>query len=120
MTDERIIGFLREAEAGVAVKDLCRKHGFSDASYSLWRSKFGGMSVPGKPNQNACIESFSGRLRDECLNENWFANLLHTRAVIKPWRREHNEGGPKKVFGGLTPAAYAKRMAEIGYPNPGL
>ena len=41
----RITGFLREAEAGVAVKDLCRRHGFSEASYYLWRSKFGGMSV---------------------------------------------------------------------------
>ena len=45
-TEEQIIGFLREAEAGVAVKDLCRKHGLSEASYYLWRSKFGGMSVP--------------------------------------------------------------------------
>ena len=45
-SEEQIIGFLREAEAGVAVKDLCRKHGFSEASYYLWRSKFGGMSVP--------------------------------------------------------------------------
>ena len=75
---------------------------------------------PGKPNQNAYIESFNGRLRDECLNEHWFANLLHARAVIEPWRREYNEERPKKVLGGLTPAAYAKRMAEIGYPNPGL
>ena len=39
------MGFLREADAGIPVKDLCRKHGFSDASYYLWRSKFGGMSV---------------------------------------------------------------------------
>ena len=75
---------------------------------------------PGKPNQNAYIESFNGRLRDECLNEHWFVNLLHARAVIEPWRREYNEERPKKVLGGLTPAAYAKRMAEIGYPNPGL
>ena len=45
-TEEQIIGFLREAEAGLAVKELCRKHGFSEASYYLWRSKFGGMSVP--------------------------------------------------------------------------
>ena len=44
-SEEQIIGFLREAEAGMAVKDLCRKHGFSEASYYLWRSKFGGMSV---------------------------------------------------------------------------
>ena len=44
-TEAPIIGFLREAEAGLPVKDLCRRHRFSEASYSLWRSKFGGMSV---------------------------------------------------------------------------
>ena len=42
-TEEQIIGFLREAEAGLPIKDLCRRHGFSEASYYLWRSKFGGM-----------------------------------------------------------------------------
>jgi putative transposase len=44
-TEEKIIGFLREAEAGLAVAELCRRHGFSEASYYLWRSKFGGMNV---------------------------------------------------------------------------
>lgn len=44
-TDEQIIGFLKEAEAGTAVKELCRKHGFSDAAFYGWRSKFGGMEV---------------------------------------------------------------------------
>ena len=44
-TEEQIIGFLREGDRGVPVKELCRKHGFSDASYYLWRSKFGGMDV---------------------------------------------------------------------------
>ena len=44
-SEEQIIGFLREAQAGMAVKDLCRRHGFSEASYYLWRSKFGGMTV---------------------------------------------------------------------------
>jgi transposase-like protein len=44
-TEEQIIGFLREAEAGLAVAELCRRHGFSDVSYYLWRSKFGGMSA---------------------------------------------------------------------------
>lgn len=44
-TEGQIVGFLREADAGVAVKDLCRKHRFSEASYNLWRRKFGGMSV---------------------------------------------------------------------------
>lgn len=45
-TEEQIIGFLREADAGMPIKELCRRHGFSEASYYLWRSKFGGMSVP--------------------------------------------------------------------------
>ena len=44
-SEEKIIGFLREAEAGMPVKDLCRRHGFSEASFYLWRSKFGGMGV---------------------------------------------------------------------------
>ncbi len=43
--EEQIIGVLREAEAGMPIAELCRKHGFSEASYYLWRSKFGGMSV---------------------------------------------------------------------------
>ncbi|MBB6093652.1 transposase InsO family protein [Povalibacter uvarum] len=292
-TEEQIIGFLREADAGVPVKDLCRKHGFSEASYYLWRSKFGGMDVsdakrlkaleaenaklkkllaeamlenevrvkrseksgertgptgagalddtvnhkrvdrlyaleklqikrrrrkkvpvadrqplirpeaanevwsmdfvfdrvaggraiknlvivddatheavaivpahsisgqqvvrilerigadrglpriirtdngkefcgkamltwahergialrliePGKPNQNAYVESFNGRFRDECLNEHWFTSLAHAQVVIETWRREYNEERPKKALGGLTPAAYAKQLA---------
>ena len=44
-TEEQIIGFLREADAGLAVKELCRKHGFSEPSYYAWKAKFGGMSV---------------------------------------------------------------------------
>lgn len=65
---------------------------------------------PGKPNQNAYIESFNGRLRDECLNEHWFPNLLHARTEIETWRREYNEERPKKALGGLTPAEYAKQL----------
>lgn len=65
---------------------------------------------PGKPNQNAYIESFNGRLRDECLNEHWFTSLAHAQVVIEAWRREYNEERPKKGLGGLTPAAYAERL----------
>ena len=67
---------------------------------------------PGKPNQNAYIESFNGRLRDECLNEHWFLNLAHAQTLIETWRREYNEERPKKALGGLTPAAYARQLAE--------
>lgn len=67
---------------------------------------------PGKPNQNAYIESFKGRVRDECLNEHWFTSLTHARSVIEAWRREYNEERPKRVLDGLTPAEYARRLAE--------
>jgi len=76
---------------------------------------------PGKPNQNAYIESFNGRLRDECLNENWFASLHHAQVVIETWRREYNEERPKRSLGGLTPAAYARQLAaKAATVNPGL
>jgi len=67
---------------------------------------------PGKPNQNAYIESFNGRLRDECLNEHWFVSLAHAKTVIEAWRREYNEERPKKSLGGLTPSAYARQLAD--------
>ena len=66
---------------------------------------------PGKPNQNAYVESFNGRLRDECLNEHWFTSLLHARLEIERWRREDNEERPKQGLGGLTPTQYAKHLA---------
>jgi putative transposase len=60
-SEEQIIGFPREVEAGMSVKDLCRKHGFSEASYYLWRSKFGGMSVP-EAKRLKDLETENGRL----------------------------------------------------------
>jgi len=65
---------------------------------------------PGKPNQNAYIESFNGRLRDECLNEHWFLNLDHARSILAIWQREYNEERPKKGLGGLTPSQYADQL----------
>ena len=65
---------------------------------------------PGTPTQNASVESFNGRFRDECLNEHWFTSLAHTQVLIEAWRREYHEERPKKGLGGLTPAQYAKRL----------
>ena len=67
---------------------------------------------PGQPWRNGYIESFNGRLRDECLNEHWFTSLPHAQAIIEAWRREYNEERPKKGLGGLTPAQYAKQLTE--------
>ena len=61
-TEEQIIGFLREAEAGLAVAELCRRHGFSEASYYLWRSKFGGMNVSDAKRLKE-LEAENGRLK---------------------------------------------------------
>ena len=73
---------------------------------------------PGKPTENGFIESFNGRLRDECLNEHWFTGLLHARTVIEEWRKEYNEERPKRSLGGLTPAQYAKQLAAKAITMP--
>lgn len=166
-TEEQIIGFLPEAESGLPVAELCRRHGFSEArvvddatheavaivperalgSNQLVRildqlaitrglpkairtdngKEFCGRAMlnwahargvqlfliePGKPNQNAYIESFNGRFREECLNEHWFTSLGHARVIVEAWRREYNEERPKRSLGGLTPTAYAQRLMQ--------
>ncbi len=82
-SEEQIIGFLREAEAGMPVKDLCRKHGFSEASYYLWRSKFGGMSVP-EAKRLKDLESENGRLK-KLLAEQLLENEVIMEALRKKW-----------------------------------
>ncbi len=69
---------------------------------------------PGKPNQNAYIESFNGRLRDECLNEHWFTGVLHARTIIETWRREYNEERPKVSV--HSPAYCSRRQAVRSLP----
>lgn len=62
---------------------------------------------PGKPNENAFIESFNGKLRDECLNENWFLSLEDVRRTIEEWRIDYNENRPHSSLGNLTPKEFA-------------
>jgi putative transposase len=64
-------------------------------------------SRPGKPTDNAFVESFNGRLRDECLNAHWFLSLDDAREKIETWRRHYNESRPHTALGWLTPAEYA-------------
>lgn len=61
-TEEQIIGFLREADAGLSVQELCRRHGFSEASYYLWRGKYGGMGVSDAKRLKA-LEAENTRLK---------------------------------------------------------
>ena len=62
---------------------------------------------PGKPNENAFVESFNGRMRDECLNEHWFVDLADARAKIETWRIDYNEVRPHSALDGRTPTEYA-------------
>jgi putative transposase len=66
---------------------------------------------PGKPIENAFAESFNGRLRDECLNTNWFIDMKHARNVIEDWRKDYNEVRPHSSLNNRTPVEYAKATA---------
>lgn len=61
---------------------------------------------PGKPNQNAFIESFNGRLRDECLNEHWFLGVPHARQIVEAWRVDYNAIRPHSSLGNVSPMEF--------------
>ncbi len=82
-SEEQIIGFLREADRGVPVKELCRKHGFSEASYYLWRSKFGGMDVSDARRLKA-LEAENVKLK-KLLAEALLENEVSKEALRKQW-----------------------------------
>ncbi len=68
---------------------------------------------PGRPMQNGVIESFNGRLRDECLNANWFRNLRHARLAVAAWRTEYNQRRPHSALGYQTPHEFANRDLPV-------
>jgi len=82
-SEEQIIGFLKEADTGVPVKELCRKHGFSDASFYLWRSKFGGMDVSDAKRLKA-LEVENARLK-KLLAESMLENEVTREALRKKY-----------------------------------
>jgi putative transposase len=67
---------------------------------------------PGKPVQNAFIESFNSRLRDECLNEHVFLTLVEAREIIEAWRHDYNHVRPHSSLGALTPSEYANQQGD--------
>lgn len=66
---------------------------------------------PGHPTQNGYIESFNGKLRDECLNQNLFKNLYETKEIIEDWRNEYNYLRPHSSLDNLTPTEYTKKVS---------
>jgi putative transposase len=67
---------------------------------------------PGRPVENCFIESFNGRFRDECLNENWFLSLEDARRKIEAWRVDYNTTRPHSSLGQLTPEEFLSQMEE--------
>ena len=74
--------------------------------------------APGKPTQNAFVETFNGRFRDECLNEEVFASLAEARVLIEAWRRDYNDFRPYSAHDGLTPREALVRAAVGRLRNP--
>jgi len=72
---------------------------------------------PGKPVQNAFIESFNGRFRDECLNEHWFISLEDARRKIEAWREDYNQVRPHSSLGNQTPQEFTARGAALRSPT---
>ncbi len=66
--------------------------------------------APGKPTQNAFVESFNGKLRDECLNETLFSSLREARDVLEEWRTDYNRKRPHSALGNLTPSEFAEKI----------
>ncbi len=118
MGGDHLVRILDEICAGRGKPGIIRTDNgpeFTGRAMLTWAHRMGvtlKLIEPGKPNQNAYVESLNGRLRDECLNEHWFTSLAHARFEIERWRREYNEERPKKALGGMTPAAYAKQLAS--------
>lgn len=68
---------------------------------------------PGKPTQNGYVESFNGKLREECLRVSWFENLFEARRIIANWRRDYNQQRPHSSLGYLTPNEFAARAITV-------
>jgi putative transposase len=122
LPSDRVIAALEHAAGvrGLPVRLVC-DHGseFSSRAFLSW-ARARGIALdfirPGKPVDNAYVESFNGKFRDECLNEQFFLDLADARRTIERWRRHYNRVRPHRSLGQCTPAEYAARFT----PGPEL
>jgi putative transposase len=105
---------------------VCRKasswitlyHGpeFISRALDIWAYRHGvtlSFIRPGKPTENAYIESFHSRFRDECLSAHWFLDLADARFQIEAWRRDYNDLRPHTSLAGLTPTEWARTAPQV-------
>jgi putative transposase len=117
ITGKRVVAVLeRLAELRGLPQSITVDHGpeFEGQVLDAWAYTHGvrlSFIRPGKPIENAYIESFNGRFRDECLNEHWFVAMSDARRIIEAWRIEYNTERPHSSLGDLTPEEFAKRSS---------
>ena len=116
----RVLEQLRERRGlpGVLVMDNGPE--FAGQALDVWAYEHGvrlHFIEPGKPVQNAFIESFNGKMRDECLNEHWFVSLKEARRKIEAWRQDYNEVRPHSALGNRTPQEFAGCGAALRSPT---
>ena len=117
----RVAQRIRGIDVALAVERIARERGrpqairvdngpeFISKALDLWAYQAGvtlDFSRPGKPTDNAYIESFNGSFRDECLNVNWFLSMEDARTKIEAWRQEYNEFRPHSSLGEKTPEQF--------------
>lgn len=119
LTGEQVVVVLERvgAERGFPEAIVCDNGPeFTSQALDQWADERGvhlHFIEPGKPVQNAFAESFNGRLRDECLNDNWFVSLPDAQRTIEAHRQDHNTGRPHSGLGDLTPSEYAASWSPL-------
>jgi putative transposase len=115
----RVVQVLERLAASGLPRALLTDNGpeFAGMALDQWAHRHGvrlNFIQPGKPVQNAFVESFNGKFRDECLSEQWFLSLWDARQAIETWRREYNEQRPHSALGQQTPREYAAAFTPAG------
>jgi len=110
----RVLEALREQRSGPQVIVVDHGPEFTSQALDRWACQRGvklQFIAPGKPEQNAYVESFNGKFRDECLNQHWFRDLEEAREEIETWRQDYNQQRPHSALGYRTPEEFAAEMA---------
>jgi putative transposase len=124
ITGARVVRVLERLRERRGVPDaLVTDNGpeFAGRALDVWAYEHGvrrHFIEPGKPVQNAFIESFNGKMRDECLNEHWFLSLGEARQTIEAWRRDYNEVRPHSSLGNRTPQEFTGGAGAALPPEP--
>lgn len=110
----RLLDQLAETRGLPKTLNLDNRPEFTSKALFFWGQRAGvklPFIQPGKPTQNAFVESFNGRFRDGCLNQHWFKDLDDARRIIAAWRTHYNEVRPHSALGYTPPARFEKRAA---------